>query len=278
MLTESTYGFPRPRPFLISEGSPYLDGVLPSTVFDLDATIAASYGGSGTTWSNLVASPADGAAKTDYDFYTGDGATSSTYPTFNGTAGNAAAYWSTDGGDYFNLKSGTNTAFLNGLHKTTGGSDFWLALTFSADSPATSQTFFGTGNTGTTADSVGIRYSSSNTIDFRQRAGTSISIVSSANIIANLSTNILIVSHSHSGNQTRFWINTPVADEKSHVFVSAANNATNRAQIFARGDGAGFMDANTRLYSFAMGNEYLDDNKTAIIIAHLNARHGRTYA
>ena len=70
-----------------------LSDVVDSAVFDIDATQSASYGGTGTTWSNLVASPADGAAQSAYDFQLGDGADSSTYPTFTGTVGDAAAYF-----------------------------------------------------------------------------------------------------------------------------------------------------------------------------------------
>jgi hypothetical protein len=38
------------------------------------------------------------------------------------------------------------------------------------------------------------------------------------------------------------------------------------------------MNSEQRLYSLAMGNEYLDDTKAAAIIAALEARHGRAYA
>src|SRR5574343_994393 len=106
-------------------GDGSLSDVIASAVFDLDATQAASYPGSGTTWSNLVTAPADGSAQTAYDFYRGDGSTSTTYPTFNGTPGSAAAYWSFDGGDLFDLKSGANTTFLKNAHKSAGGGIGW---------------------------------------------------------------------------------------------------------------------------------------------------------
>lgn len=156
MLTESTYGFSRPRPLFQSESvSTYLDGVLASTVCDLDATIAASYGGSGTTWANLVTAPADGSAQTAYDFYLGNGSTGTTYPAFNASSGSAAAYWSVDGGDYFSLKSGANTSFLNSLHKTTGGSDWWIAMALKYVTNSTGQ-YFSTARTGT-AGQTGIQ-------------------------------------------------------------------------------------------------------------------------
>lgn len=87
-------------------------------VFLLDAGDSACYGGSGVTLSNLVGSPTDGSAQSAYNFKRGDGATSTTYPTFNGSAGglSSSEYFSFDGGDYLSL-SGANTTFLNSLHK-----------------------------------------------------------------------------------------------------------------------------------------------------------------
>ena len=53
--------------------TPYLDGLLTGAVVDLDATMLASYNGSGyngsgQTWANMIAAPADGSAKTAGDF------------------------------------------------------------------------------------------------------------------------------------------------------------------------------------------------------------------
>lgn len=260
-------------------GDGSLSDVIASAVFDLDATQAASYT-SGTTWSNLVTAPADGSAQTAYDFYRGDGSTSATYPTFNGTPGDPAAYWSTDGGDYFRIKSGSNTAFLNSLQKTTGGSDWWAAIAITSGTPASAQSFFSTGNSGATTSCVQARYSGSGgNIDMRQRGQTSASIVASAAGLSASTAYLVIISHSHSSNQTSFWINTTTADVKAQTFATETTNATNPLSIFVRGDLiAGFMGSGTRLYSFAMGNEYLDDTKAAAIIDALEARHNRVYA
>lgn len=79
-----------------------LQDEIPSTCFHLDATDADSYPGSGQTWANLIASPADGSGQTDFDVWRGGSSSASTDdPTFNGTAGDSAAYWSFDGGDFF---------------------------------------------------------------------------------------------------------------------------------------------------------------------------------
>jgi hypothetical protein len=73
--------FSRPRPESVGGGGARsynaLGSLVSSCVFDLDATIAASYSGSGQTWSNLETTPADSEAQTAYDFYLGADSSSS---------------------------------------------------------------------------------------------------------------------------------------------------------------------------------------------------------
>lgn len=263
-----------PRKLIGGAAPSYLNSVLASTVCDLDVTVAASYPGTGTTWANLVAAPADGASQTDYDFRTGDGATSSTYPAFNGTAGSASAYWSLDTGDYFGLKSGTNTSFLAGLHKTTGGADFWMAVAYRHVANSAYQYPFAT--TANVASSIGLALetTNSNLFRIRQRGGSSTVIGSSAVTASNGTDYLVIASHSHSANQTRFWINSLSNVQVSHSFNTTTTDATLAAQA---GKGNTNMADGTRIYSLALGNEYLDNTKAAAIIAHMEARHGRDY-
>lgn len=258
--------------FDASEGDGSLADVIASAVFDLDATQAASYT-SGVTWSNLVTAPADGSAQTAYDFYTGDGSTSTTYPTFNGSAGDAAAYWSFDGGDYFGLKSGTNTTLINNLSKTTGGSDFWFAVAVKhIDGPST----IGIINTQATANGAGVsvRFQAGEIIDLTQRQ-TANSIGSSVVTATNDTNYLIIASHSHSNNTTRFWINSTTVIEIAHTFNTGTSNASIAMVLGTLG--AGRFASGTFMYSAAMGNEYLDDTKAAAIITALEARHARDY-
>lgn len=275
MLTEMTYGFRRPRP---QTGSAYLDGVLASTVFDLDATIAASYPGTGVTWANLIAAPADGAAQTAYDFYRGDGATSTTYPTFNGSAGSAAAYWSFDGGDYFKIKSGTNTAFLNNLHKTTGGSgNFWIAAALhKTDNTWGTQALFS--NVGGAANYKGIEFSTLSTEDFyfaqSNGAGGTSSYTSPG--VQTSGDYVVIYSNSTTG-YVRLWLNSATATEQALSFAAGTEDAAFPARIGSWGDDTRFLNSETRIYSLALGNEYLDNTKAGALIAALGVRHGRSY-
>lgn len=95
-------------------------------VMRLNIGDSASYSGTGTTISNIISSPADGEAQTAYDFYTGNGSTSSTYPTYN-SAG-SASYFSYDGGDYNNKKDGLRTTFTNSIHKNNAAWSAWAVF------------------------------------------------------------------------------------------------------------------------------------------------------
>ncbi|QQG36910.1 MAG: hypothetical protein HYS17_03825 [Micavibrio aeruginosavorus] len=278
MLTDNTYGLPRPRPrFVPATASPYLDGVLASTVFDLDATIAASYGGSGQTWANLTAAPADGSAKTAYDFYLG--ATSSAAsddPAFNGTPGDSAAYFSVDGGDFWRL-AGAKPDFLDALHKTTGGTNWWLAMTIRWATSGNG--LFGTGNA-SSAPGMNLRTTSADgSMNLRMRGDTAtVTFASPAGLLTNGGDAVIIHSFNKDTSIMARWVNTRTGTTGAFVPNATSSDASGAGEIFSRGDGNFFMASGARLYSCAMGNEYLDDTKAAAIIAHLNARHNRTYA
>lgn len=277
MLTDNTYGLPRPRPrFVPAAGSPYLDGVLASTVFDLDATIAASYGGSGQTWANLIAAPADGSAQTAYDFYRGATSAANTDdPAFNGSAGDPAAYWSTDGGDFWRL-AGAKPDFLDALHKTTGGTSWWLAV---AMRWATSGNgIFGTGNA-SSALGMNLRSSTDGSMNLRMRGDTAtVTFASPAAALTNGGDALIIHSFNKDTNTMARWVNTVTGTTGAFVPNTTVADASGAGEIFSRGDGSFLMSSGARLYSCAMGNGYLDNAGAAAIVAHLNARHGRTYA
>lgn len=97
----------------------------------LDAGDINSYPGSGTKWLDTSGN--------GYDFDFGDGSTSSTYPTFNGVAGNLSAneFFSSDGGDYFSYDS-ANEPWMDELHNagkslsivgvwTSPGTAYWIS-------------------------------------------------------------------------------------------------------------------------------------------------------
>lgn len=253
--------------------SPYLDGVLSGVVFELDATIADSYPGTGTTWANLTASPADGSAQTAYDFYLGnDGVTATQFPTFNGSAGDAAAYWSFDGGDFFTLKSGANTDFLNNLHKTTGGQDFTIVFTaqHSDNTWGNSRSFFIT-QFAWNGTQHGIWTETRATEDYRLgQSGGSIATADSPGVQTS-GEFITMIAHNHSANETTFWVRSATGGAVAHTFTTSTAAASIAAQI------GRLLTAEERLYSMAMLNKVITDEEAALIIAHMEARHSRDY-
>lgn len=283
MLTESTYGFSRPRTVKLTT-SAYLDGALSSVVCDLDATIAASYGGSGTTWSNLIASPADGALRGAYDFHLGDGVTSTTYPTFNGAAGSMGAYWSADGGDYFKLKTLVGS-LPEKWHRTSGGSPFWVAMTFRTPPGIFTGTRSFWGNAASSSNRGMLSYAvSADTISLVSANGSlapSLNNLSGALVGATSYIYILSADPAQGASNVRVWVNNMTASFFSHNFGASAVNSTDNFYIWATKSGATEaslpMESGAFLYSFAMGNEFLDNAKATAIITHMNARHGRSY-
>ena len=264
------------------ESSPYLDGVIASAVCDLDATCLDSYGGSGQTWSNLIASPADGAAQADYDFYLGaDGSASTDDPTFTGTAGDTAAYFAMDGSnDFFTIKGG-NTSFINAMHKTTGGSSWWVAFIGYIDSTAAN----GQGNiAGTTAGyslgpGINIRH---NTRTANRKMIASINGDTGADTFVGTDTlaedsyYFAVMSFDAATGNLRSYLNTLTA-ETDTLSLNATTSDAGYALTIGNNGYNDHPYPKGRIIHFSMGNDSIDDSDAAAIIAHLETRHGRDY-
>lgn len=267
-----------PRP-VVSSGDGSLADVVASTVFDLDATIVDSYPGTGTTWANLVVAPADGSDQTAYDFYTGNGSTDTTYPAFNGTPGDSAAYWGFDGGDYFNIKTGANTAFLNALHKTTGGTAWWVACAFRTPESLGNCGFFQTATNNATPGCYMFAQAGGN-VRVLQRGNTGFTTkdpIASGAVDDAESDYIAIISYDPTANAYRGWANTATATTTDNANFNACTSNAAVPLTLGRGGGSVMFLAGARMYSFAMGNAYLDNTGAAAIMAALEARHGRDY-
>ena len=256
-----------------ASGDGSLSDVLPSTVFDLDATLAASFT-SGQKWLNIATAPADGSAQTDNDFFLGvDGSVSTDDPTFTGSAGSMAAYFAMDGGDFFNIAGG-NTTFLKSLHKTTAGSDWWSVMTLQHIIDA-QQYLFGTESAGSHGVTMQTQVSE-NLKAFQRGASLSNIEVEPASTLTAADT-IIMTSHSHSTNVTRSWINTSTGNDNAQTYSTSTTDPTNSFKIGSRGDATQPLANGARMYSFAMGNEFLDDTGAAALKAALEARRGIVY-
>lgn len=270
MLVGSQLGF-------TAIGGVSLQSVVTSCVCDLDATIAASYT-TGQTWSNLVPNPADSSAQTAYDFYLGAGSGSSTDdPTFTGTPGTTSAYFALDGGDFFTLKSGANTTFINTWHKSAGAA-FWVACAFRIANAAGNQIICATSTD--TGPSIGCSFLSSGAeaLQWRQQGDSNNQVAGAMGTLTPGTDYLIIASHNNGTNNTRAWVNTTTASDVGQTYASTSSSASGALQIGSHSGGSDALVNGARIYHFSSGNEYLDNTKAALIYAALNTRHGRTYA
>ena len=256
--------------FLKEQPPTPMGNIVSSCVFDLDATLKASYIGSGASLVNAEQSPADSELQSEYDFGTGAGA-----PTFVGTHGSKDAYF-TFNADSFKGDNALST-FLDSLHKTTGGSDFGFVMTtFIKDG---NQVFAGNRQAGSTNRGV-YMYSlaSSDDLHLGQRGDDGIIAVQSTTSLTMDAWNFMAVSHSHSTNETTIWVNSATGLALSHTFDPTTTTASaNEFYIGAYGDGTLPLPATSRMRSFQMFNSYLTNANITSIANELGIRHGTAY-
>lgn len=248
--------------------SPSLNTVISSCLADYDATISQSYPGTGQTLFNLV------TGSTESDLWLGaDGSVSTDDPAFSGTANDPAAEFQLDGGDYFQVK--TISSFLNSLHKTTGGTNYWFAFAIYLPNDAAGDILFG--NQDSTRDGIFIQIRPTPTLRIAQYNGSTIATVDSVTTQATEdAVNIIIVSFDNSAGQATFWANSSTGETRAFTMNTATNDPTDDATFFAR---AGTLPANNGvdIYGFSYGNEYLNDTKAGDLIGAYEARHNRDY-
>lgn len=256
-------------------GDGSLHDVDSSCVYDLDATESASYGGSGQVWNNLVTSPADGSAQSVYNYNRGASSSSSTDdPTFNGTAGDNAAYWSTDGGDKFTSANGSTPTFINNLAKSSSADPCTVLITLSH---ANNQ-YSAWGTSSYPGYGISIQfYAGTWYID--RYYGSSYDRVSFSDASSYATRRVLAVAFNvRTGTCTyKRALNSRTFSSPSTFGSGTDNtNATNNAQILSTG--SALADPNSRIYSVAVFNTMLSDSALSGCIDALNARHGVTYA
>ena len=252
--------------------STYLDSVLDSVVFELDATQTDSYPGSGSSWLNLIASPADGETQATYDFpFSGT-------PVFNGTPGDTGAYWGITTGNRFQLSS--NTTFTGNLHKVASVGPFWIAATFYAIDATWGggvivSTKNSTGNgLGVTAYLLGSR-----SLSYNQSSGAAgTGFNSGFGSLAAPGEELVIMSFDPANEVATYWINSTTGTGVAFVYTVTTNAAEG---AFTIGElttsGTPLVSSDWRLRTVACGNEYLDDTKVASLVSNWEARHGRDY-
>lgn len=263
---------------------PNMQDIIPSANFDVDATVEASYGGSGQTFANLVVAPADGvASQTDYDFNLGaDSGSSTDDPTFTGSAGDSGAYFLHDGGDFFRLAA-ANTAWLENLFKDMSGTSSGTTGWFSAAIHVGTLGFYRVGGVG--------KSNTYNGVDFTSQTGTDeIGMDFRAATSGNFATNDSPITAIGDYLITWTWdfsIATPVINIyvgstlRSSATVlttegTTTNGTENRMEL-QRSDNTLPAKADARTYGFSMGQDFIDGTAVAAIAAEYGTRHGRSY-
>jgi hypothetical protein len=230
-----------------------------------DATLSSSYSGSGTALNTLVSSPASGASASDYNLTLSG-------MSFSGSAGDAAAYLFSTAGAGF-AENVTNTAFLRDMHKTTGGSDYTIVMAYRPEA-TTAATLF---STASSATNNGLMVETTTQITHRQGYGGASTPVSGGTVAAT-TWYLVIVTHSHSTNRSRRWLNTVTGSEQVHTFNTTTTDATGNLHLFSRTDGASLMPTNSRFAGGLLMNTYIDDGMANFLFDYYNTLHGRTYA
>lgn len=247
--------------------------IRPETVFELQAQKAASYPGSGQSWSSLQ--QAGG-----YQFYRGATDSASTDdPTFNGTADTAAAYWSFDGGDRFKLAAGSNPAFFNKLHNNTAS--WWVAMAFRTPAViSTTMVLFSTQESNSASShgfSLYMASTSGGTLRYMQANGSS--TFQTLGALSGSTDYLVVLSYDHASNLFNVWLNTRTRAQVTTVFGAATSDAASTCSLGTYGGGNNPVFNGTRLYGLAGGPALISSNTDAgLIYDYFNALHGRTYA
>lgn len=260
------------KPLMGEPISKPINDVVDGCVFDCDATIYSSFNGDSDSpleFYNIVENPRDGSSIEQYDF----NALTTARPTFAGKVNSPDAYFQFDGNDRF-IGIKTLSTFLNNLHKTTGGADF--AFTMALYYVSGNQIFFSNREAG--GANIGVMLytlSAQNTLQFLQRGNTgNSSVAASSEEITPNAWNFFGVSHSHSTNTTRIWLNSDISEEFSITFntTTASASATNLG-LGAYGGGQLPLANGSRLKGVQGFNKFMDDDEMREVLVTLNNRY-----
>lgn len=254
-----------------------------NTVFELDVTLADCYPGTGQTLSNLIESPNDGESQTTYDKTLGNNlSVDSTDPAFVGSAGDPAAYLDCDGGDVC-AQIAAMTAFQKSLHKTSGAGSgvWWHAMAFQYQFGAGAfQLFWGTNDIATT-QGVSAGSNVRTTMRLEISRGNFQTVNFTVPSMSDGDDVLLVMSGDPTDtDDLRIWIKsaTKLTDPDMNSATSTTDSPGNAIWGGGRAQASSVsVNPNTRLYSEAMGQAFLDDPEFANILSTWDARHERNY-
>lgn len=264
---------------------PELQPLIASACMDLDCTNALSYSGSGQTWSNLVAAPADGAAQTAYDYMLGTTTgTEGADPTFSGTAGSRAAEFSVNGSQYFTIKNG-NTQLIKDMHKTTGGASWSMVLAgkFIARSGSTfGAALFGNGGTDGTKNGVAFgngQFGSTNKGVFAASAAQGFNGGVNFSAVADVydgTYKLIGVTYNPSTKAVKFYNGSNAVATGTATSYTGTGEPTDAMTLLAT-QGVNIAYNGTKLIAASQFNAILSDTNFTTLRTMYSTRHNRTY-
>lgn len=262
--------FPRYAPI---SGVPPMGSIVSSCVMDMDATVSGSYPGSGQYWYNYEPTPADGELQAAYDYTLGATSSPSTDdPTFTGTAGNSAAYFAFDGGDYFRSNV-TQTTFLKNIHKTTGGQQATIVMAMRL---AASSYVYG-GPSGTSDVGFALYYVNPGLIFYQFRGGGAFSPTNLGNMTAG-TIYLVAITVDYGANAIKYAINSRTFTSVTAVSGASTTDATRGPSVGCTGLATSPLINNSRVYGYSMFNSIFTNTDLSNVVDAYNTRHGRTYA
>lgn len=236
--------------------NPYRGGSIPNAVFELDAGLIGSFtGGGSTNWMNVVASPADSSSQSSYDF-------TKTGPTFNGSAGanSASEYFSSDGGDYF-LLTGSNTTFVNSLHKDNAVFT-WYGFLRLGTSDITEVGLFGT-QSALSGIGISITLNSGGNAVFTQGSGSANTIKTTSTFPAAVTTSAFVaLSYTESTGVGLFYWNgaSKVTESFTQAYTSPSSSAaSSKPTVLGAGENFYLSSSGTRIWRTGMFNLALSE-------------------
>jgi hypothetical protein len=241
-----------------------------------DLTLTDSYAGSGTALANLISAPADSSPQTTYD-------ATITGATFNGSAGDAAAYLGFDGTDWVTVNN--KTAFTNSLHKTTGGQAHSLILTgrIAAGNPAAvpNQAMFGTNSVSGVGQGIayltGFWFSQQNKFAM-SRSTAATNDAAASGTIADGTDKIVIITFNPGTAAYKVYVNSATPTTGTGSAFTNTTDATYALQIFGAGNTSNNAPVlnGARLKGAAVVDHVIDNTEAQAIIDYYNTLYGWT--
>lgn len=257
------------------EPSPYLDGVEPSTVFQLSSAIEASTDGADGFYNNIVPFSSPNSA---YDFEDMEAVDDDTAViNLVGTAGTQSAYHNLDGSQYWRL-NGTNPDPLK--HACRSGTSGWFAIAWqTADSTSDGVMLLDTRHDDYTGTGIFIRKQGNEKVQMyvANPSGTAFALSSVQDVPLSTDTVTLV---SWDGSNVNFWVDRSGTKEtKALVFpTNTTSESTQQSYMLANYAEGNRNNSSNQIYGMAYGTAFIDSDAQAVaMMENLETMYNRTF-